>query len=283
MLLLYVQLLTSFYRWKLLLQSQKISIPLIDSVRLGMASQFFMTLGPGTLAADIARTVYISQHAPDKKIRGLSTVFLDRVMGLFGMIFLGAVSFLISIDRLRHLDHKMGPALMSMGFVLLVTAGGIVLALLLLPFLVRGFHLADENSKRKKILKIPMVGHLFEVLALYADRRDYLWYGILMSVGMHVVNVCILLLLTQHFYGGLAGLSLSEFFFAASIGIVVISLPLAPSGIGVGQVAFSTIFVALGWKSESMGGSLVTCFQILMVLMNLTGVFFLGKKKEAVA
>jgi glycosyltransferase 2 family protein len=274
------QMAGAFFRWKLLLKSQQIEIPFKDAFRLGMASQFFFTVGPGTLGADVARGLYISRHAPDKRLRGLSTVFLDRVLGLFGMLFLGAFSFLSSLEHLEKLSHKLMPALISLGSLLTIISASIILCLLFLPFLVKAFMKAKDHSKRKRLLKHPLLSKVFEILSLYSDRREYIWFGIFISIFMHILSVLVLWSLTVHFYGSLNGISPSEFFLGASLGVLVLALPLAPSGIGVGQVAFSTLFVVLGWPNESMGGTLVTAFQILTVLVNLSGIFFVSKRAK---
>ncbi len=278
--LLFLQLVGNFFRWKLLLKSQEIEVPYRDAFRLGMAAQFFQILGPGTLGADVARSLYISKLAPEKKLRGLSTVLLDRVMGLCGMLILGGFCFLWSLSHLQTSTHRLMPALISLGSLLAILAGLVVVGLLFLPFFVRFLNIAKDGTRRQRLLKIPLLGHLFEIIELYSDRRDYLWAGIGVSVITHCFSLVVVYLLTLNFFGGLQGIEAAEFFLGVSMGQLVVALPLAPSGIGVGQIAFSSVFVTLGWPSESMGGSLITALQILVLLTNLTGVLFVMKREK---
>jgi uncharacterized protein (TIRG00374 family) len=275
-LVVYFQLFSTFFRWKLLLHSQQIEIPMLEALKLGMASQFYQTLGPGTLGSDLARGLFISKYAPTKKVRGLSTVFLDRLMGFFGMLFLGAASFLFSLKHLEASSHKLMPALISLGFFLCGASLLVVVSLLFLPMMISFFFNAGENSFRGRLRKIDALRHVLDVLKLYSDRRDYVWYGIFISLTMHIITVGLQYNIAIKLFGGIAPLTLSEFFLGTSLGVLVIALPLAPSGIGVGQVAYSTIFLALGWPEASMGGSMVTALQVITIMINMSGFFFVG-------
>jgi uncharacterized protein (TIRG00374 family) len=281
LLIIFLQFLASFYRWKLLLHSQQIEIPFREAIRLGMSAQFFQTLAPGTLGADVARGVYIARHAPKRKARGVSTVLLDRVMGFFGMLFLGAASFVFSLHELEASSHKMMPAIISLGMLLCAATLCIAAGLIFLPFVIRFLSNGRPGSYRDRLARIKGVHHILDISRLYSDRRDFLWIGILISVCMHVVTVGVLFTLSHILFGSIAPLSLPEFFLGASLGVLTVALPLAPSGIGVGQLAFSGIFVALGWPDASMGGSLVTAYQVMVILVNLSGFFFShGRPKE---
>ncbi len=284
-LMVYIQLFSTFFRWKLLLHSQQIEIPMRDVIKLGMSSQFYQTLGPGTLGSDLARGLFIAKYAPDKKVRGLSTVFLDRVMGFFGMLFLGAASFLFSLKHLEAISHHLMPALISMGFFLCGSSLLITIGLLFFPVLINYFGKAPANSFREKLNNVSLISRLFEVLKLYSNRRDFVWYGIFISITMHVLSVGAQYLIARTLFGGIAPLSAAEFFLGASLGVLTLAMPLAPSGIGVGQVAFSTIFLVLGWPDAAMGGSLVTAVQVISILVNMSGFFFIsaGKKNEKLA
>jgi hypothetical protein len=61
------------------------------------------------------------------------------------------------------------------------------------------------------------------------------------------------------------------------------SLPIAPLGLGVGQVAFSVLFTAMGAPSAAFGAAIVTGVQIVNVALNLVGVFFFVTYKNEVA
>jgi len=273
---LYGQILSNIYRWTLLLRSQGIRVPFLTAVKLGMSAQFFQVLGPGTLGSDLAKGVYIARLAPDRKVAGFSTVLMDRILGFFGMLFLGAMSFLISMKHLESSTHKLMPGLLSLGFALCLCAAAIIMGLLALPFLVRFFAFMRRRSLFERVQRIATVRHLMEVIELYSERRNVLWYGIFLSTLMHVLGVGVLYLLTVELFGGIGDLAVSEFFLGASVGVTVMALPLAPSGIGVGQVAFASIFWTLGWPTQAMGGSLVTAFQILSIVVNLSGFFFVS-------
>jgi hypothetical protein len=61
------------------------------------------------------------------------------------------------------------------------------------------------------------------------------------------------------------------------------AIPVAPMGLGVGQVAFGSVFSVMGAPSVQFGAALVTGVQLWMLTGNLCGVFFFLNKKSSVA
>ena len=79
-------------------------------------------------------------------------------------------------------------------------------------------------------------------------------------------------------WGDLGGLSLVV---SSIMGLCAMAIPVAPMGLGVGQLAFGRIFYAFGAPTANFGIPIVTGFQVIMLLLNLSGsVFFATYKHE---
>ena len=58
-------------------------------------------------------------------------------------------------------------------------------------------------------------------------------------------------------------------------------LPIAPAGLGVGQVAFYNLFLWFGARTGSIGATIVTVYQLISIALSLCFVVvYLGNRKE---
>ncbi|HEY8280432.1 MAG TPA: lysylphosphatidylglycerol synthase transmembrane domain-containing protein, partial [Bdellovibrionota bacterium] len=84
------------YRWKLLLEGQGVLLGMGEIVRYGMIGAFFNTTMPGAVSGDIIKAWYvIADRAGQRKTPVLTSVLLDRVMGVFGLVLVSASPVLI--------------------------------------------------------------------------------------------------------------------------------------------------------------------------------------------
>ena len=81
-------------RWWLLLRAQSIFIGFWPAVRLHFLGLFYNNFMPGSLGGDLIRAWYVTKHT-DKKLEAALSVFVDRVIGLLGMIIIAVVCYLL--------------------------------------------------------------------------------------------------------------------------------------------------------------------------------------------
>lgn len=84
--------------WMLAVQDVRLSF--WNSVKLTYAGNFFNFALPGTVGGDIIKAYYIT-HYTHRKTEAVTTVFLDRVIGLSGLMILASVTFLFAWDRIE--------------------------------------------------------------------------------------------------------------------------------------------------------------------------------------
>ena len=84
-------------------------------------------------------------------------------------------------------------------------------------------------------------------------------------------------------YVGGDDLSLGTYFFAVPIGLIVMSLPIAPAGIGVGQFAFAYLFNAFSGVDTSVGQLVITAYQLTLILWGIIGAIFYIQRKSSTA
>ena len=74
-------------RWSLLLKVQDIKIGFWTAVRLHLLGIFYNNCLPTAVGGDLIRAWYVTNHT-DKKVEAALSVFVDRIIGLTGMIIM---------------------------------------------------------------------------------------------------------------------------------------------------------------------------------------------------
>ena len=84
----FVCLLLCAIRWNMLLKSQGVSIPFPQLLVLFFIGHFFSSLLPGAVSGDVFKAYYVARKTPDKKAEVVSTVFIDRIIGMLALLLL---------------------------------------------------------------------------------------------------------------------------------------------------------------------------------------------------
>src|SRR4030042_561022 len=121
-------------RWSLLLKVQSISIGFWPAVRLHFLGLFYNNCLPGAIGGDLPRAWYVTKHT-DKKLEAALSVFVDRIIGLIGMIIMafgcywfipeesreGGFNFTFEVNLFRRLaEYKSIFIWLGAGFVVVI-------------------------------------------------------------------------------------------------------------------------------------------------------------------
>ncbi len=68
--------------------------------------------------------------------------------------------------------------------------------------------------------------------------------------------------------------------FAVPMGFLVTALPIAPAGVGVGQVAFAYLFQAYLQSDTQFGANSITAYQLSAVAWAIVGAFLYLRRKK---
>ncbi|NOZ71193.1 MAG: flippase-like domain-containing protein, partial [Chloroflexi bacterium] len=94
-LLLLGSMLLQAVRWWWLVRSQSIAISLGQAIKLSWMGQFFSVLLPGATGGELVRAYYITQEESATITSGVSTVLVDRAIGLYVLILWAVPSVLL--------------------------------------------------------------------------------------------------------------------------------------------------------------------------------------------
>lgn len=281
-LIIFGNYLISFYRWRTMVGGLSLKLKYTAAVRLGMLGQFFSSVIPGTVGGDLVKAVYVAKRFPEKKVAAVSTIFLDRVVGLLGMVLLSGTAYFFGRHLVAAGNGNLIHLIQALGTTLMLGAITIVVFFLALTIWGSKFpnHLPKKYSESFWYKKVEP---LYEIIVAYKKRPMILWRVLLLSVFIHIVNMACFWIIANTIYGPSpwGSVSVSTFVLSGILGLIAMAIPVAPMGLGVGQVAFSAIFLALGAPSAAFGTSIVTVQQLVSLCVNLSGaVFFATYKQE---
>lgn len=251
------------YRWKLLVATySKEKLPLKSMISLTWIGCFFSSVLPGAVTGDFIKLLYARDL--DRKLSKtflLSTIFLDRFLGLFALLSLASFFSLIDYrllgekgNQLVHLAH--------VNFLLFAICLGFFLVLFVPKFL--------QQKVLALFLRIPVIGSRLEKTVretwIVGEKKSALALCYLISLGVQTLSVFGFWFLISPFLD--SPLTLGNAFTCIPAGFVTIAIPISPAGLGVGHLAFAKLFEFFGVGG---GASLFNIYFILAVCVNLLG------------
>jgi uncharacterized membrane protein YbhN (UPF0104 family) len=97
-LLLFLNQVIVASRWYLLLRLQDIDIGISAAIKLTFVGFFYNNFLPGSVGGDVLRAWYVTKHTP-KQMEAAISVFVDRAIGLIGLIISAIVAFMLFPKR----------------------------------------------------------------------------------------------------------------------------------------------------------------------------------------
>ncbi|MBF0206797.1 MAG: flippase-like domain-containing protein [Oligoflexia bacterium] len=269
-------------RWKVILATKSVkNFSYLSMIQLTWIGGLFNMVLPGAVSGDFIKLLYVRKIDPElSKTFLLTSVFMDRVLGLFGLLFLMGIASVINYFELIALSPSI-KNLVHLNFMIFLMMVLFFLSLFL-----------PENFQRRVFRlgeKIPFIGKFFnKTLDQFWSIGKYkksMVLLVLVSMLTQSMNILTFWILTSPFFEYAPNvahtLSLSHAFTFIPLGLVVVAIPITPAGLGVGHVAFSTLFAYYGVTN---GASLFNNYLMLGALVNLMGLVpYLMHRKEYTA
>ena len=261
-----VAIMTTYYRWKILLAGQGIYGRDKEFIPLFFIGLFFSSILPGVVSGDIIKSAYIIKKTPDKKAAAVLTIILDRIIGLIGLMIICCVGFAANINTVNQ--H---PALKTLAVIMALT----LVALLIFAMIGLSRRIGQTKVFNFMLNKVPfskIVTNLYEAFHTYRDRRRLLLHALIISIFNHTLCIIGFFMITRAL--GFKLLDPKFYLFIVPTGMLTSAIPITPSGIGIGQAAFLKLFEwALGVKN-TIGADAATIWQAMSISIYMVGVYF---------
>lgn len=228
--------------WMLGIQDVRLSI--WNAVKLTFAGNFFNFALPGTTGGDLIKAYYVTRFT-HHKTEAVTTIFLDRVVGLLGLMFVASLMFLIGWQQIEWNPPSFRNYLAA---VLAAIWGGLLVASLFV-FSKRLRHLIRLPSLAERL---PAGEHLLRIGRATVAMR----YHKSLLVGSLVITIVLQLLVIFSAYFMARALnmqgSFALYFVCVPIGFLIAAIPIAPpQGFGVMEGAYVMFFTQGGLNPKS--------------------------------
>ena len=267
-------------RWYMLVRSLNMPFQLSNAFRLGFVGYLFNFLTLGVVGGDLLKAIFIARQQPGRHAEAIASVVVDRVIGLYALFLLGAVSFLfVDLQATSVRDPK------QLEFIQLICrvtfgctiAGAVGFGILLLP----GFTTAPFWDA---LTQLPRVGGTIEkligALRMYRRQPRLLAIALVMSLGTHTLFVMSIYLIALGLPGNEP--SLATHFVIVPIANVAGAIPL-PGGMGPFEYTLDLVYrgVSSVAVAPRQGFVIALAFRVITLLIAMVGVvYYLTSRRE---
>jgi glycosyltransferase 2 family protein len=260
------------FRWWLLLRASGNRLSFYHAYSLTWIGNFFNITLPGAVTGDLIKGYYIVKVGEGEgKTAPLMTLLIDRVIGLFGLIIMAFVALIFNW-QLIFANPRMQP--LALFIIILFVIILFFYTLILFPF--RKGH----DPFIKLIDFLPKSGFF---LKIYTSFKNYQYHWKTLA-GTLLISIAIQCLCALLFFQigrmiGITEINLMTQMFIMPIGLMTMAIPLAPGGIGVGHVAFETLYLLMGVQG---GADVFNLYFVIQFAVYLMGgiVYFMHDRKD---
>jgi len=252
------------WRWLWLLRIQQLQIDWLTALKMTWFGYFATIFMPGAAGGDLAKAYAGCRNQPRAKTRAVSTVFMDRAIGLHSFLFIGSVAglYVLACGCTTRQASVVWLALLCLG----IATGGLFLllwrqssdwALRLLPQRFRTALEDSLESYRSAWCKL-LVIWLYSGFCNLTVISSYILIAIALGIQTAITQIL-----------------------AIPLVILAMSLPISPGGLGVGEAVGSQLFAEFDLNN---GGVIVLLVRLSLVILSIPGVitvFTYPKKKES--
>ena len=265
-----VAVLCTILRWRLLVRTLGLDFTLREAIRAGFLGYAFNLVPVGLVAGDSVKAVMLIHKNPRRKTEAVTTVLVDRVLGLYALLILAAVAtLLLPAEQLATLAPADQANILRLCWavrtIFLCASAGLVV--MLLPGVT-------QSRLWDRLEHAPVVGgvlhKLVAAMRAYRQRIDRVLLAIGISLGIHLLYVSSFVLMTMS-----VGIATADQPAAASIFVIVPPSMIARAlPIGVYEVTITLLYRAISppGAPPNMGLLIALADRLIQVTLASIGV-----------
>ncbi|MBI3877348.1 MAG: flippase-like domain-containing protein [Verrucomicrobia bacterium] len=217
-------------RWRMALRVQGLDLPLSRAAEISFVAHFFNSFLLGSTGGDLMKAYYAARETHHKKAEAVTTVFVDRLIGLFTMLLFAGLMMLPNLGLLGA--HR--PLAAVSGFTLAMLAGcGAVVWLAFRGGVSRGLPQAREWLRR--LPKGELLERSLDSCRVFGRNPAFLLKSLALST---LLNACCVLQVATLAWGLDLKISFSALLLIVPVVVCISALPITPSGLGVRENLF---------------------------------------------
>ena len=203
--LCYGQIFVTGIRWHLLLISQGVRLKFKDTLALNMIGTLFNTVIPGAVGGDVMKGYYLSRRAPGRRTQALTTLLIDRVVGLLALLLVSILAASWNSDLVRQ-SHGIQVLLAIAAAGLAAGVGGFAVALVLGNRL-----LSIIEPLAARFRPVLIFQKVLLAIIQYQHHKDILALSVLISLFNHGLGIGMFYLCAQALGTAPANMNIAQF------------------------------------------------------------------------
>nr|MCS5545996.1 flippase-like domain-containing protein [SAR324 cluster bacterium] len=213
------------------------------------------------VTGDVVKGYYvIKAQQKEGRTRALMTLLIDRFVGLFGLIVMAFFALIFNLELILSQEN-----LHSLAWIICALFGITVLFYFFAIFPFKEGHdpflrLFQRLPASKFSIKVYLAFKRFQ------HQKTTLFLTLVLAIGIHSL-IALIFFQVAHLIG-VKEIDLATQFFLMPIGLITVAIPIAPGGIGIGHVAFESLYQLAGLSG---GADIFNLFIIVQL-----GVYLLG-------
>ncbi len=265
-------ILINNYRWQLLLHGQQIEVSFWEALKLSFIGMFFNLAMPGSVGGDVLKAYYITRTHPHAKLKVVTSVLLDRIVGLYSVIIIAFVAVVSQWDHIKKVAPLRGLAF----FILFLICAFSTFFVIGFSRRIRGHSFTEGLIKKAPAAKF--IEKVYDGIHAFRGGQRQFVIGVLLSLVSQSQMIFVLYFIAKELG---FNPSFKSFFFVFPVGFMATAIPISPAGVGVGQVVFLKLFQWYTGESGTVGPTMITINQVSMALWSLVGaaVYFMYKSE----
>jgi len=249
-------------RWQFLLAVHNVKPPFLKLAKLFFIGLFFNNAMPGLTGGDIVKGYYVAKETKRHKPEAVTTVFIDRIVGVAALLMIGIIALAFNLDNL--VLRKLAEFIMLL-FALMIVFLPIIFSKRIMkriPFLNK---FLDILPFKEIILRI------YHTFYKYKSHFHVIVLGIILSIILQGIYIIMVYMLGISI--GLKSVGLINYFMFIPIISTIAALPVSVSGLGVNEQLYVYCFGIVGGSKE---GALAIALMARLVLLiwSIPGWFF---------
>ncbi len=258
-LIIFFGVLITVERWRVLLKAQGVHLGFWYAIKLTFIGFYFSTAIPGSVSGDIVKAYYLAKGKEGKTVL-VTTILFDRLLGVYTMFMISAVAIAITAFKTEIMGLQgvwSQASVKTLGFFivalfLLLTSAGVL-------FMSQRF----RNSLLVEFILSRMPFHetvtkVYDAVHKYGRKAKSIiiaiGYSLAAQAGLFfgIYLLCVLL--------GIDKMSFADYAFILPVSLMLNSIPLAPGGLGVGEMGFQGVFMLF---NSDKGAEVAILFHIV--------------------
>ena len=264
--LVVISVVMTFLRWWLVASAADVPMSFAESLRFGTIGFAMNFVALGNIGGDVVKAALLARGRPGRRAVAVTTVMVDRLLGLFGLLLFASGAILISGALASELPTAVKILCQS---TLMVTAFAIAcVALAVAPGkmaqrLVLGLSRLPLIRSSSALTRV--AEKVTKACDLYQRHRGRL-------AGALAVGLCCDAMFILSFYMVARGLPMASpgmvpHFFIVPLGLIAGAVPISPNGLGTVEATVEMLYRSFGSGVHPGDGALVAFGHRLVMLM----------------